>query len=124
MQESANLLDKRQALKFENTLVQDWENLIYGSSMICLNRIIKKSWIGQEELLDKAAYSRQLDWVYWLGNMAAAGADERPPRLPEQNTDGSDALCLGVPPVQEEPWDRRQRRPSTLLRAVSLSNGR
>ena len=109
MQESANLLDKRQAVKFENTLVQDCENLIYGSSMICLNRIIKKSWIGQEELLDKVAYSRPLDWVYWLRNMAAAEADERPSRLPEQNTGGSDALCLGVPPVQGEPWDRRQR---------------
>jgi hypothetical protein len=105
MQESANLLDKRQAVRLENTLVKDWKNLIYGFSMICLNRIIKKSWIGQEELLDKAAYSRQLDWVYWLRNMAAADADEGPSRLPEQNTGGSDALCLDVPPVQGKQRD-------------------
>jgi len=105
MQEAPKLLDQWGTLKFENTLVQDWENLVYGSYGICLKRIIKKSWIGEEELLDKAAYSRQLDWVYWLRNLAAADAAELPSRLPEQHTGGSNALCLGVPPVHGEPWD-------------------
>jgi hypothetical protein len=35
-----------------------------------------------------------------LGNMAAADADYGLSRLRRQHIGGSDALCLGIPPVQ------------------------
>jgi len=59
--------------------------------------------IGQGELLDKGAYSRQLDSGSWSFKMAAADADEGHSRLPKQDTGGQDALCLGVPPVSGKP---------------------
>jgi hypothetical protein len=44
----------------------------------------------------------RVDWNsrLWSWKMAAADAGEKPSRLPEQDTGGSDALCLGATPVQ------------------------
>jgi len=53
---------------------------------------IKKSWIGQEELLDKGAYSHLGNSRLVVISTATADADEGHSRLPKQNTGGSDAL--------------------------------
>ena len=60
---------------------------------------MSKSWLGQGEFLDKAAYSHLSDLGLWFFKMAAADAGEVHSRLPRQDTGGSDALCLGAPPV-------------------------
>ena len=44
-----------------------------------------------------------MDRGSWLGNEVAAEADEGHSRLPRQDSGGSDALCLGAPPVPEWP---------------------
>ncbi len=58
-----------------------------------------KSWIGQGESLDKAAYSHLLDCGLCSIKTATADADEVHCRQPKQDTGGSDALCLRTPPV-------------------------
>ncbi len=58
-----------------------------------------KSWMGQREFLDKAAYSHLLDFGLWPFTTATADADEGHSSPRKQNTGGSDALCLRTPAV-------------------------
>jgi hypothetical protein len=55
--------------------------------------------LGQGEFLDKDAYSHVSGSGLWSFITAAADADKRHSSLPRQNNGGSDALCLGTPPV-------------------------
>lgn len=58
--------------------------------------------IGLGEFLDKTAYSHQLDSSSWLRNLAAADADGSYSMLPRLDNGGSDAPCLGAPPVRKK----------------------
>ena len=58
--------------------------------------------------------------------MAAADADEGYSRLSQQNTGGSDAVCLGAPPVQGQPWHPgcpKQVPEEPIMETLSLRRG-
>jgi len=59
--------------------------------------------LGQGEFLDKDALFASMGFRLIILKAAAADAGEGRSRLPQQNTGGSDALCLGALPVSEVP---------------------
>jgi hypothetical protein len=57
----------------------------------------------QGKVLDKGAYSHLLELCLGSFETVIADAGAAHCRLPKQNTGGSDALCLGPPPVSVSP---------------------
>ena len=68
-----------------------------GSSGISWERGWSNRHPGQVEFLDKDAYSHLWNLARGPDKAATADADEGHSRLAQQNTGGSDALCLGAP---------------------------
>ena len=65
---------------------------------------MSKSWFGTGGVPRQSCiFGSMMDRGSWLRNLAAADADEGHSRPPRQDTGGSDALCLGAPPVPEGP---------------------